>query len=467
MQPGHDANHAEGALDASVSNDNADASTVAPADRVVKTPQLRVISDHSTSDGDSESSSTALAKALQFQFLAARQAAVLQITARYLDQNNLQKSVAAVCESLHRKFNCTRVVAGLIQGQGIDVVHISQQSSFDARSGEILLLKDAMQEANEQDQIIHFVVGLDASKPELTIVESHRAVLSGVRSAQISTIPLCNQDQIIGTILLEAHEIDTWSPLTIELQKQIAQTLAPLIALQQKAELGLYARFKSSMRAKLKAVGSPRQVGFKLAVVAGSLILLLASVLPVTHEINTTAELASTERRLVTSPILGYVQDVHIAVGDNVKSGQALLDLDVKDLQLQAEQYLSQIHSAEADYRAAMASHDRKEMAIVQAQLDQIRSEFQLVDTQINRSQIVAPIDGVIVSGDLSQILGAPVERGATLLEVAPESSYQVQLLVNETDIGYVKSGNSGELTLKSDPFNQLGFRISSVHPMS
>ena len=32
----------------------------------------------------------------------------------------------------------------------------------------------------------------------------------------------------------------------------------------------------------------------------------------------------------------------------------------------------------------------------------------------------MAPIPGVIVSGDLSQAIGAPVERGQVLFELAP-----------------------------------------------
>lgn len=114
-----------------------------------------------------------------------------------------------------------------------------------------------------------------------------------------------------------------------------------------------------------------------------------------------------------------------------------------------------------------MASHDRKEMAIVQAQLDKTRSELELINSQIRRSKIVAPADGMIVNGDFSQLLGAPVERGKILLEMAPASNYEIQLLVNEADIAYIEAGQTGSLTLKSSPFEPIPFSLSAVHPIA
>ena len=405
--------------------------------------------------------------ALQYQLLADRQATLLNIVALYLDQENLKTSLIAVCEALHEKFQCTRVLASLIQNDVTEIVHISQQSSFDSRSGEVQLLKDAMDEACDQDQLIHFTTGIEASNPEKVVVESHRAVLSGVRNGQICTIPLCSGENIFGALLLEAHDITKWDESTVALQKQIANTIAPMVAINQQAELSLLAQLKTKARSNLSHWISPRHLGLKLAAAASLSGLLLAAIIPVTHEIQTSAELVSIERRLITSPILGYVDKVHVSVGDVVKAGQPLLDLDVRDLNLQADLYESEITNTASDYRAAMASHDRKEMAIVQAQLDKTRSELELINSQIRRSKIVAPADGMIVNGDFSQLLGAPVERGKILLEMAPASNYEIQLLVNEADIAYIEAGQTGSLTLKSSPFEPIPFSLSAVHPIA
>ena len=41
----------------------------------------------------------------------------------------------------------------------------------------------------------------------------------------------------------------------------------------------------------------------------------------------------------------------------------------------------------------------------------------------------------VVVSGDLTQSLGAPLERGQVMLELAPLDAYRVTLQVDERDI--------------------------------
>ena len=51
-----------------------------------------------------------------------------------------------------------------------------------------------------------------------------------------------------------------------------------------------------------------------------------------------------------------------------------------------------------------------------------------LTGQQLERMQIMAPFDGVVVSGDLSQSLGSPVERGDVLFEVAPLDDWRLML---------------------------------------
>jgi hypothetical protein len=64
-----------------------------------------------------------------------------------------------------------------------------------------------------------------------------------------------------------------------------------------------------------------------------------------------------------------------------------------------------------------------------------------------------------VVSGDLTQQLGAPVERGDVLFEVAPLDEYRVILRVDERDIADVAVGQSGSLVLSSLP--DTGFRVT------
>ena len=73
--------------------------------------------------------------------------------------------------------------------------------------------------------------------------------------------------------------------------------------------------------------------------------------------------------------------------------------------------------------------------------MEQADAQVALIEKQLSRVQVAAPFDAVVVSGDLSQSLGVPVERGDVLFELAPLRGYRVILEVEERDIGQLQVG--------------------------
>ena len=101
------------------------------------------------------------------------------------------------------------------------------------------------------------------------------------------------------------------------------------------------------------------------------------------------------------------------------------------------------------------------------AQLSQVNAQLELLNYQLSRTKVRAPFDGVVVTGDHSQSLGAPVEKGQVLFEIAPLDAYRVILQVDERDIAYVVVGQPGRLTLSSIPGDELAFTVEKITPVS
>ena len=113
-----------------------------------------------------------------------------------------------------------------------------------------------------------------------------------------------------------------------------------------------------------------------------------------------------------------------------------------------------------------MAAGNRVDVRLASTQAAQARAQLELVQRKLERIQITAPFDGVIVRGDLSQQIGSPVEQGKVLFELAPLDAWRVILKVDERDISHVQVGQHGELMLvglsgSSEPFTVT--RITSV----
>ena len=73
----------------------------------------------------------------------------------------------------------------------------------------------------------------------------------------------------------------------------------------------------------------------------------------------------------------------------------------------------------------------------------------------------------MVVSGDLSQLLGTPVEQGKVLFQIAPLSAYRVILEVDERDIAQIGVGQAGELALSGIPDQGLRFTVKQITPVS
>jgi HlyD family secretion protein len=68
-----------------------------------------------------------------------------------------------------------------------------------------------------------------------------------------------------------------------------------------------------------------------------------------------------------------------------------------------------------------------------------------------------------VVLGDLSQMIGAPVNQGKVLFEIAPLDQYRVVLQVDERDIRYVSVGQPGALTLTGAAARGLPITVANV----
>ena len=80
---------------------------------------------------------------------------------------------------------------------------------------------------------------------------------------------------------------------------------------------------------------------------------------------------------------------------------------------------------------------------------------------------MVAPFDGIVISGDLSQLIGSPVELGKKLFEIAPLDNYRVVLQVDETDIGFVRVAQHGRLLVSGIAGDTISFKVTKVTPVA
>ena len=114
-------------------------------------------------------------------------------------------------------------------------------------------------------------------------------------------------------------------------------------------------------------------------------------------------------------------------------------------------------------YSDALAKRERASSRILWRSSRKREAQLALVEEKLARTQLVAPFDGIVVSGDLSQMLSSPVEKGKVLFEIAPLDAYRVILKVDESDIRDVTAGQRGQLMLAGSAGRALPFTVKTI----
>ena len=143
-----------------------------------------------------------------------------------------------------------------------------------------------------------------------------------------------------------------------------------------------------------------------------------------------------------------------------------VLALD-RDLKLERARWSSEREQASRRYQVAMAAADRSAMAVLAAQVNQAEAQLALAEEKLARATLIAPFDGIVVSGDLSQQIGTPVEQGKLLFEIAPLADYRVVLQVDDRDMARLATAQRGELVLASLPDLNLPITVTTITPVA
>jgi RND family efflux transporter MFP subunit len=193
------------------------------------------------------------------------------------------------------------------------------------------------------------------------------------------------------------------------------------------------------------------------------LVLLTLALWPAEHRVSARTVIEGSTQLARVAPFDGFIAEALARAGDTVRQGQLMARMEDRDLKLERSRWAAELEQAQRKYQVAMAQADRGAMGVLAAQSHQAEAQLALVDEKLARAQLTAPFDGVVVSGDLSQLIGTPVELGRTLFEVAPLTGFRVVLQVDDRDIARLAVGQTGNLVLSSLPDRSLPFTVSSV----
>jgi RND family efflux transporter MFP subunit len=389
-----------------------------------------------------------------------RLARILKLVSLTLDQPHFQSAATSLATRLANDLSCSRVSIGFIRGHFVTVRALSHSAKHGVKTSLLRIISAAMEEAIDQDTTLVY-----PGKEHINI--AHRKLTEQNRVTSVCTIPLVDNNVIIGAITFERNNPVPFDTDTVELYTHVANLIGPILELKRINDCWPIVRLLQSVGSFMKKLFGPRHITVK----AGTLSLLLLSIYmgfaTAPYRVTAHAVLEGSIQRAVVAPIDGFILESEVRAGDIVQSGQLMGTLDDRELKLEQRKLTSEKARHSREYRRAMAEHDRARVAILSARIDQSDARLLLINKQLERMQIIAPLSGVVVSGDLSQSLGSPVTRGDVLFEVAPLEDYRLVLSVDERDMPDVVPGQGGRLKLSGLPGNTQEFSVNRITPVS
>ncbi|MEQ9640780.1 MAG: HlyD family efflux transporter periplasmic adaptor subunit [Alphaproteobacteria bacterium] len=369
----------------------------------------------------------------------------------------VETAAAACATSLAEYLNCERVVIGHWRGDRFELTAISHGSALDRGSDVAQHLSAALATCDHVEAVV--LIGRDGEPPDVRV-----AALDAMARAQrreYCLVPLTSHNTSqAGLVLLERARERPFSAEMVELYGGLGRMVAVVLSA---------VRWSTGKRLPgLDWTWHGLRRGHRLAIVAAAgvaLTALLAVAGPSNYRVVEAARIEGKVQRVVVAPFDGYIKAAHFRAGDMVESGAALAELETRELLLDRRHWIDKRSEFEKQHRKALATLDRAAVTIHSAQIDQAEAQVRLIDLQIDRAELAAPLTGVIIAGDLSQSLGAPVERGQILFEVAPLGAFRLAIYVDQDEVSLVQLGQTGTLALKAFPANEFPIVVREVSP--
>lgn len=390
---------------------------------------------------------------------------VLESLAMVLRQGRFQQVLFSLVNDLRQRFSCARVALGLVQGHRVTLAALSDAAVFEKHAPLVKAYETAMEETLDAGGAQQFPA-LTAESGVVPDLPGHGALLQESGAGSVLSLPLMQGLHCHGILLMERSAAEGFAAHERELLSTLSSLLTPAMLHRQDADRPSWKRLWHEIGQVLRRLFGPRHLIWKALASLLLLSTLLLAFVETDYRVSAKTVIEGEVQRVVAVPFEGFIAQSHARAGDTVKKGQLLASLDDRELRVEQARWRSEYQQYANRLREAMANHDLAAVQSMGAQVRQAEAQLQLATDKIAHASLLAPFDGVVISGDVSQQIGSPVENGKTLFEVAPLDRYRVILQVDEREVRHLRQGQKGWLVIAGIASEAMPFtvvRLTSV----
>jgi hypothetical protein len=187
--------------------------------------------------------------------------------------------------------------------------------------------------------------------------------------------------------------------------------------------------------------------------------------LPVRQSVLAPAEISPRNPLVVTAPIDGVIEAMHVAPNAKVVEGARLFSLDRTGLRNRATLAEKSVAVAQADFQRARQKafsdpRSKGDVGVLGAEVAQKQAELSYTRELLARAEIVAGRSGIAIYADPSDWIGKPVRLGEKVLAIADPAALELTIWVPVGDAIGMMPGAEILFFLDTDPLNPIRARL-------
>lgn len=207
-------------------------------------------------------------------------------------------------------------------------------------------------------------------------------------------------------------------------------------------------------------------------------------------QINAAGEIGPADQVSVRPEVNGKISELAVDLGDAVRKGDLLFQLDDRDLQIERESRETeiararlQLDQAERNYLRARELFD--ENLISKELFEQTKTEYDLskntvlqgeksldlVKDRLSKTRILAPFDCTVLTRPVSvgqAVSGSGgVSGGTEVLTIANLNDMVINAHINQADVAYLKNDQAVEVSVEAVPGLQVAGKIERIAPQA
>lgn len=384
-------------------------------------------------------------------------AALMELVAKVTDAASLSTAALHVVNELQVFVGCRQVALGL-KGKltfGTKLAAISGHTTFDRFSDVAKAYQSSCDETLMKGELGTW----PPLNPQSSIGMLALRKLVECQNVDAGTaVPLMHGTRTVGVLVLTGSHFLREDKL-LGLLHAASPMLGSALQHASRSRLGLFGRIGKAF------TGSKRTAKLTMAAFVLATASLLMAPWPYTMKVPCKAE--PKMRRLVGAPHDGIVESALIRSGNFVQENQILANMDSKEIRWEIATLTAEKHRYHKEYDKELADDNTSKAQIALIEVERIQRKLQLLEHREFNHAILAPISGMVLTGELEKLSGAPVRMGQVLFEVAQLDPLRIELEVPAIDYFYLKSGQ--EVSIRFEGFLSEDFQgvIASVRPRS